>query len=198
MDNHLNIIVIDSDLHRRDYIFSILRSSRKNNTILPDQSPPPDKPGYPTIIMLGDQEDLAIELNKLNPISHGIPIVVHSLEVNARRIVHALTHGATDYVIPTGAQGELEEVLLRSAAKSRENLKLGLREIPSQVRLSQLTKREREVLLCIAKGYSNRATGHELSISPRTVEIHRANMMNKLGFKNSTEAVRFAIKSGFA
>jgi len=59
-----------------------------------------------------------------------------------------------------------------------------------------LSNREREVLQLAAEGHSNTAIGKRLFISPRTVEIHRANMMAKLGLRNHTEVIRYALKRG--
>ena len=53
--------------------------------------------------------------------------------------------------------------------------------------LSQLTPRERQVLQLIAKGHSNKETGRELGISPRTVEVYRARVMEKLGAGNAAD-----------
>jgi two-component system response regulator FixJ len=60
------------------------------------------------------------------------------------------------------------------------------------VRLQALTPREREVLDGLAKGLPNKTIAYDLGISPRTVEIHRANVMTKLGVKSLSEALRIA------
>jgi DNA-binding CsgD family transcriptional regulator len=59
-----------------------------------------------------------------------------------------------------------------------------------------LSKREREVLELLALGSSNKLIARELSISPRTVEIHRSNMMTKLRAGHAAEAVRLWLQSG--
>ena len=59
-----------------------------------------------------------------------------------------------------------------------------------------LSNREQEVLQLAAEGHSNTAIGKRLFISPRTVEIHRAHMMAKLGLRNHTEVIRYALKRG--
>ena len=59
-----------------------------------------------------------------------------------------------------------------------------------------MTDREREVLYLAAEGHTNTEIGKRLFISPRTVEIHRANMMAKLGLRNRTELIRYALKRG--
>lgn len=61
-----------------------------------------------------------------------------------------------------------------------------------------LTARERQVLKCVSLGMSNRAIAAKYKISPRTVEIHRAKMISKLGAANSPEAVKIAVSAGIA
>ena len=65
----------------------------------------------------------------------------------------------------------------------------------ARARVERLTRREREVLGGVASGLSNRLIGEKLSISPRTVEIHRANMLNKLGANHTSDAIRIAIEA---
>jgi DNA-binding CsgD family transcriptional regulator len=62
--------------------------------------------------------------------------------------------------------------------------------------IEPLTPREIEVLRLIAKGHTNRQTGEILSISVRTVESHRANIMDKLGVRGRVGLVRYAMDHG--
>jgi len=57
----------------------------------------------------------------------------------------------------------------------------------------RLTQREREVLAQIAGGASNKEAGRRLGISPRTIEVHRASIMVKLGARNAADLVRIAL-----
>jgi two-component system, LuxR family, response regulator FixJ len=57
----------------------------------------------------------------------------------------------------------------------------------------ELTQREREVAQLIAEGASNKEAGRRLGISPRTVEIHRARIMAKLGARNAADLVRIVL-----
>ena len=66
----------------------------------------------------------------------------------------------------------------------------------SQAKIAKLSGREREVLEYLSEGHSNKMIARELEISPRTVEIHRANMMHKIGANHAAEAVRIRIESG--
>lgn len=67
---------------------------------------------------------------------------------------------------------------------------------PIEVRgFAQLTPREREVLQLITNGQSNKEAGRELGISPRTIEVHRARVMEKLGAKNTADLMRIVLTS---
>jgi FixJ family two-component response regulator len=59
-----------------------------------------------------------------------------------------------------------------------------------------LTPRERDVLQQLVAGASNKEAGRQLGISPRTIEIHRARIMEKLGAKNVADVVRMALRLG--
>jgi DNA-binding CsgD family transcriptional regulator len=62
----------------------------------------------------------------------------------------------------------------------------------------RLTPREREVLTQIAGGASNKEAGRRLGISPRTIEVHRARIMEKIGARNAADLVRIVLSSGNA
>jgi two-component system response regulator NreC len=60
-----------------------------------------------------------------------------------------------------------------------------------------LTAREKEVLALVARGLTNQQMAEELVISARTVETHRAHIMDKLGFKKRSELVKYALRKGY-
>lgn len=62
------------------------------------------------------------------------------------------------------------------------------------VRPREITNREREVLKLIAKGFKNREIAEKLGISTKTVETHRANIMNKLALRNVAQLIHYAIR----
>lgn len=67
---------------------------------------------------------------------------------------------------------------------------------PADPRLAALTEREREVLQLVARGLHAKEIARELGISPRTVEVHKARVMDKLGARNVAELVRLAVATG--
>ncbi|HZT35321.1 MAG TPA: response regulator transcription factor [Nitrososphaera sp.] len=58
----------------------------------------------------------------------------------------------------------------------------------------EITQREREVLKLIARGFRNREAAEKLGISTKTVETHRANIMNKLALRNTAELIHYAVR----
>jgi DNA-binding NarL/FixJ family response regulator len=67
---------------------------------------------------------------------------------------------------------------------------------PVEIRgFSQLTPRERDVLQLVTNGQSNKEAGRQLGISPRTIEVHRARVMEKLGARNTADLVRIVLTS---
>jgi RNA polymerase sigma factor (sigma-70 family) len=84
------------------------------------------------------------------------------------------------------------------ASFAREERRISLRETRARddARLASLTPREREVLECAAKGMHAKEIAAVLDISPRTVEVHKARLMAKLGVRNVAELVRLALGAG--
>lgn len=66
----------------------------------------------------------------------------------------------------------------------------------SMISLDELTKREKEILQLIAEEMTNNEIGEKLFISPRTVDTHRRNLLQKLGVKNTAGLVKFAVQNG--
>jgi DNA-binding NarL/FixJ family response regulator len=69
--------------------------------------------------------------------------------------------------------------------------------LKGELRQRDLTAREEEVLRLIAKGYSNKEISGQLKIAVKTVESHKANLMQKLELRNRTEIVRYAVRQGW-
>jgi len=87
------------------------------------------------------------------------------------------------------------DLLVTRVRKIHRDLRVGSRPTPPvEVRsFTQLTPREREVLQLIAQGQSNKKAGRELGISPRTIEVQRARVMEKLGARNTADLMRIVL-----
>ena len=125
-----------------------------------------------------------------------LPVVAFSHVAEPRRVVEAVRAGALDYLAQPLAPGRLAETLAGARAEA-ETLGAAQREaFEARARLDRLTAREREVLDLLVAGASNKTIARELEISPRTVEIHRANMMGKLDARHAADAVRLRLAAG--
>jgi len=124
-----------------------------------------------------------------------LPLVAMAFDPGTSRVVAAIKAGALDYLaLPLDPQS-LSATLARIRDEAREHAEARRRMIEARNRIGNLSHREREVLDWLARGSSNKTIARELDISPRTVEIHRAKMMSKLGAVHAAEAVRLRIEA---
>lgn len=119
-----------------------------------------------------------------------LPVVIASEVASMDRIVEAVRAGALDYLHLPPEPRELGAMIERTSRAAPADARARRLMIEARGRLELLSEREREVLDLLSEGSSNKRIARELSISPRTVEIHRANMMQKLGAKHVAEVVR--------
>ncbi|MCX6032831.1 MAG: response regulator transcription factor [Chloroflexi bacterium] len=133
-------------------------------------------------------------------------VVILSMHADESYVLEALTAGASAYVLKRSTTGDLVKAI-RDAIAGRRFLSppLSDRLIDTYVEKAKgepldsyntLTTREREVLQLVAEGHTNVAIATRLFISPRTVEMHRASLMHKLGLQNQVELVRYALQRG--
>jgi two-component system response regulator FixJ len=127
-----------------------------------------------------------------------LPVVVVTAHGDVSLAVQAMKAGASDFIEkPYGddtiiaaaeaalGRGDEERARARDAAHAAE-------------RIGSLTPRELDVLHGLVAGRQNKMIAHDLGLSPRTVELHRANLMSKLGVRSLSEAVRMALAAGVA
>ena len=124
-----------------------------------------------------------------------LPVVVYSESPDPPRIVEAVLDGAVGYAAWPGCGDTLIRALRNAGTRPGAAIAAGLRQTMAVSRIENLSKREREILAGMVEGLSNRLIGQHLSISPRTVELHRANMLGKIGAKHSSEAIRLAVEA---
>ncbi len=111
-----------------------------------------------------------------------------------QRIAEETLHGEAHGLTGKGALfGEIKKILTSASRLTR--LEVAPAEA-DQNPLSRLTAREREVVKLVVSGYSNKVIAHELRISQKTVEAHRAHAVKRLGLKTSAELIRMAGEFG--
>lgn len=125
------------------------------------------------------------------------PLVAAKAEPGVDEVVHAIQAGALDFVTLPLCEEELQRMIVHVHSDAGRHAEARRRLIEARLRIGALSKREREVLDWLSEGCSNKAIARNLEISPRTVEIHRANMMDKLGASHPAEAVRLRLEAAF-
>jgi two-component system response regulator FixJ len=139
-------------------------------------------------IRMPEMDGLLVQQH-LNDRGATMPVIVLTGHGDVSIAVKAMRAGAVDFLEkPFEA-----EQLLCSIEKAFERLgetSSASRTDAARTQISSLSAREREVLGGLAAGYPNKTIAYDLGISPRTVEVHRANLMQKLGARSLSEALR--------
>jgi two-component system response regulator FixJ len=124
-----------------------------------------------------------------------LPVIIMTGHGDISLAVRAMKAGAVDFI----EKPFEKEVLLSSLEEGYRRLTrkeaTDDRRRDAEIRLQALTSRERDVLEGLAQGLPNKTIAYDLGISPRTVEIHRANLMTKLDVRSLSEALRIAFAS---
>lgn len=143
-------------------------------------------------IDLGDVTSLCNEAGVV------LPIALYAENPVPADIVEAMLSGAIDYLKWPIQADELVEALQRIALRSEAFAEQERKEVSARARTKALSPRESEVLELMIDGYSSKDIGTRLGISPRTVEIHRANVLRKLNARSTAEALRVGIYAGLS
>jgi two-component system, LuxR family, response regulator FixJ len=132
-------------------------------------------------------------LQRLKAKSIDLPVIVITGHGDIPLAVEAMKSGAIDFIEKPFA----EEAILRAVRSAEE--RVGRQGHRSEVetalagRFASLSERERQVLDGLVAGSANKTIAYDLGISPRTVEVYRANLMNKMQAKSLSELIRMAL-----
>lgn len=121
-----------------------------------------------------------------------LPVIIMTGHGDVTLAVKAMKAGAVDFIEKPFEKDALLSSLQEGFGRLQRREATDDRQRDAEVRLLALTPRERDVLDGLAQGLPNKTIAYDLGISPRTVEIHRANLMTKLGVRSLSEALRIA------
>lgn len=134
--------------------------------------------------------ELQSELNRRGAI---IPVIFISGHGDIPMAVEAIQHGAFDFLSKPFRDQDLIDRVQRALAVDAENRKALAEKETLRSRYDSLTPREQEVLLLVTQGKANKVMAGDLGVSQRTVEIHRARVMEKMGANSLAQLVRMTI-----
>ncbi|MCT7668117.1 response regulator FixJ [Shinella kummerowiae] len=132
-------------------------------------------------------------LEKLGAISALPPAIVITGHGDVPMAVSAMKAGAVDFIEKPFEDQTLIDAITRAASRLEETVEIFADDGLLRTRLGSLSDRERQVLSAVVSGLPNKTIAYDLDISPRTVEVHRANIMSKMQAKSLAELVRMAI-----
>jgi two-component system response regulator FixJ len=147
-------------------------------------------------VRMPDLDGLEVQA-RLGELGCAMPVIVLTGQGDVQTAVRAMKAGAVDFI----EKPFNDEVLLAAirSALTRSGYSDSDREaIEAVQRLAMLSPREREVLDALMAGRQNKVIAFDLSISVRTVEVHRARMMHRLGVRQLAEAIRLAVLAKLA
>lgn len=122
----------------------------------------------------------------------GLPVIIMTGHGDVSLAVRAMKAGAIDFIEKPFEKAVLLSAIEQGLHRLKHSAANSKDASDAAVKLQSLTPRERDVLDGLAKGLPNKSIAYDLGISPRTVEIHRANLMSKLGVRSLSEALRIA------
>jgi FixJ family two-component response regulator len=148
----------------------------------------------PDIVVVGDEIGPVDGVNFITALKsrlRGVPAILLLEKIEIERTVVAVKHGAWD-VFAKPIDGERLIHTVKQAIDTHSGLVTsGGRPRPASH--SRLSPREQQVLECVLDGATNKEAARELNISPRTVEVHRHRIMEKMGARNTADLVRIAL-----
>lgn len=146
-------------------------------------------------VRMPEMDGLEVQ-QQLNERGVTMPVIILTGHGDISTAVQAMKAGAVDFIEKPFEKAVLLSAIEAAHAQLGRQADEAARGAEAQVMLAKLTGREREVLDGLARGLPNKTIAYDLTISSRTVEVHRANLMTKLGVKSLSDALRIAFAAG--
>ena len=143
-----------------------------------------------------DGMELLRKLNAASGAARKLPVIVMTGHGDVPLAVEAMKLGALDFLEKPFEDDRLIGMIESALSQNEGDSKSEALTADMAARVASLTQRERQVMQGLVSGQSNKVIAREYDISPRTVEVYRANVMTKMQAGNLSELVRFAIRAG--
>lgn len=193
--------VIDDDEALRESLAFLLRAAQLEVKSYPsaraflDELPDESLGCVITDVRMPDISGIDL-LRRLKELKIGVPVIVVTGHGDVALAVEAMKIGAADF-FEKPFDDDLLLASVRSALREQEGQKKRYAERAEiETRIAALSPRERDVLRGLIEGRANKQIAFDLGISPRTVEIYRANLMNKMQAGSLSDLVRMALVVG--
>ena len=148
-------------------------------------------------IRMPDMDGLALQQDLVQR-KIGLPVIIVTGHGDVPLAVRAMKAGAVDFIEKPFDDELLLQSIKQALLLRKENRGQASLAETAAARIKLLSERERQVLECLVAGRANKVIAYELDISPRTVEIHRAHVMEKMQAKSLSEVVRMALAAGIS
>jgi two-component system, LuxR family, response regulator FixJ len=148
-------------------------------------------------VRMPDMDGLELQA-ELNRRAIRLPVIIMTGHGDVPIAVRAMKAGAVDFIEKPFGDEALLDSIRRAVALSVETSRRNEESGETARRLETLTAREREVLEGMVAGRPNKLIAYDLGISPRTVEIHRARVMDKMNARSLSGLVRMALAVGIS
>lgn len=132
-------------------------------------------------------------LQRLRSKSIDLPVIVITGHGDIPLAVEAMKSGAIDFIEKPFAEESILKAVRAAAERAKSKRRQSEDEAAVAARLASLSERERQVLDGLIAGNANKTIAHDLGISPRTVEVYRANVMDKMQAKSLSELIRMTL-----
>lgn len=148
-------------------------------------------------IRMPEMDGLEVQ-RELNALRVKMPVIVLTGHGDVGIAVQAMKAGAIDFLEKPFETEHLMEAIRVGFDRIENRHDESAAPHAALERIGALSQREQEVLRGLVRGHPNKTIAYDLGISPRTIEVHRANLMGKLKARNLSEALRIAFAAGFA
>jgi two-component system response regulator FixJ len=143
-------------------------------------------------IRMPDMDGLALQ-EELIRRAIGVPVIIVTGHGDVGLAVRAMKSGAVDFIEKPFDERSMLDSIARALAFSKESRSQTSLAQAAESRILLLTSREKQVLEHLIAGRANKIIAHELDISPRTVEIHRAHLIEKMQARSLPDLIRLAL-----